>query len=65
MRYINLALTFMYDNVLSILTMVLLIAAGVFLTVRLGFFQFRKFGYVSKHTIGSLFDKKLHTKEKG
>ena len=65
MRYINLALTFIYDNILSISTMVLLIAVGIFLTVKLGFFQFRRFGYVSKHTIGSLFDKRLHTKEKG
>lgn len=55
----------MYDNVLSILTIILLITAGAFLTVKLGFFQFRKFGYVSKHTIGSLFDKRLYSKEKG
>lgn len=62
---INAALSFAYDNILSIAMMALLIAAGVFLTVRTGFFQFRKFGPVMKNTIGGVFDKKLHDKNEG
>ena len=60
----NAALGFIYDNILSIAMMVMLIAVGVFLTVRTGFFQFRRFGYVMKSTIGSLFDKNQHAKDK-
>ena len=62
---VNGALSFAYDNVLSIAMMVLLITAGIFLTVRTGFFQFRRFGYVMKNTIGSLFNKNMHKKDKG
>jgi len=42
--------------------MVLMIAAGIFLSVKTRFFQFRKFGTVMKGTVGSLFDKKNHEK---
>lgn len=62
---LNSALNFVYSNILSIAMMVLLIAVGLFLTIRLRGFQFRRFGYVSKNTIGSLFQKNLHTKDKG
>lgn len=62
---LNSALGFAYDNILSIAMMVLLIAAGIFLTVRTGFFQFRRFGYVLKNTIGKLFNKNMHQKDKG
>ena len=62
---LNDALGFTYDNILSILMMVLLIAAGLFLSVRTRFLQFRKFGYVLKNTIGSLFNKNLHKQDKG
>ena len=58
-------LQFIYDNILSILMMVLLIAVGLFLSIRTGFLQFRKFGYATKNTIGSLFDKNQHKKEAG
>ena len=58
-------LSFVYDNILSIAMMVLLIAAGIFLSVRTGFFQFRRFGYVLKNTAGSLFHKNLHHRDKG
>lgn len=36
---------------------ILLVIGGIFLTVRLGFFQFRYVGYIFKQTIGSLFTK--------
>ena len=62
---LNNALGFTYDNILSILMMVLLIAAGLFLSVRTRFLQFRRFGYVLKNTIGSLFNKNLHKQDKG
>ncbi|MBQ8879532.1 MAG: sodium:alanine symporter family protein [Clostridia bacterium] len=63
MDAINTALSFIYDNILSITMMVLLIATGVYLTVRTGFFQFRHFGYVMKSTVGSLFNKNTHEKD--
>ena len=63
MEHFNAVLSFVYDNILSISMMVLMIAAGIFLTVRTRFFQFRRFGYVFKNTIGSLFNKNLHTKD--
>ncbi len=62
---VNNALGFIFDNILSIAMMVFLIAAGIFLSIKTGFFQFRKFGYVLKNTVGSLFDKKLHHQDKG
>lgn len=62
---VNTVLGFVYDNILSILMMLLLIASGVFLTVRTGFFQFRRFGTVMKNTVGGLFDKSLHDKKGG
>lgn len=62
---LNNMLGFAYDNILSIAMMILLIAAGIFLTVKTGFFQFRRFGYVIKNTIGNLFNKNLHHSEKG
>lgn len=62
---LNGALDFVYSNILSIAMMLLLISAGVFLSVRTGFFQFRRFGTVMKNTVGQLFDKNLHKKEKG
>ena len=63
MESINSVLSFVYDNILSISMLVLLISAGLFLTVRTRFFQFRRFGYVFKNTIGSLFNKNLHKKD--
>ena len=62
---LNNTLSFAYDNILSIAMMILLIAAGIFLTVRTGFFQFRKFGYVIKNTLGKLFNKNMHKQDKG
>ena len=58
-------LNFIYSNILSILMMVLLIAVGTFITIRTRALQFRRFGYAMKNTIGSLFDKNQHKKEKG
>ena len=57
--------SFIYDNILSIVMMVLLIGVGIFLTIRTKVLQFRKFGYTMKNTIGSLFEKNQHAKEKG
>lgn len=62
---LNNALSFAYDNILSIAMMVLLIAVGIFLSVRTGFFQFRRFGYVIKNTVGSLFHSHLHHRDEG
>ena len=62
---LNSFLGFAYDNILSIAMMVLLIATGVFLSVRTRFFQFRKFGYVLKNTAGMMFNKNLHHRDAG
>ncbi len=62
---LNSALNFIYDNVLSITMLVLLIAVGLFLTIRLRGFQFRRFGYISRNTAGNLFHEHMHTKESG
>jgi AGCS family alanine or glycine:cation symporter len=45
--------------------MVLLILAGTFMTVRMRGFQFTRFGYSFRNTLGSLFNKKLHTGKDG
>ena len=62
---LNYALNYAYDNILSIAMMILLIVAGIFLSIRSGFFQFRRFGYVMKNTVGMLFNKNMHRKDKG
>lgn len=65
LKALNKALDFAYNNVLSILMMVFLIVVGAFLTIRTKALQFRKFGYAMKNTVGSLFDKSQHVKDKG
>ncbi len=37
--------------------LILLVGAGIWLTIRTGAFQFRKFGYAMKNTIGKIFKK--------
>ncbi len=39
-------------------TLLLLLGSGIFLTVRLGFLQFRRFPFIIKNTVGRLFAKK-------
>ena len=51
---------FAYDNVLRIVLIILIISAGIFLSVRTSFFQFTHFRYILKNTIGLLFNKNLH-----
>ncbi len=41
----------------------LLIGTGLFLSIRTGFLQFRKFGYMMKNTILSVFSKNQHEKD--
>ncbi len=62
---VNNILSFAYDNILSIVMMILLIASGLFLSIKLGFLQFSKFGYFNKNTVGQLFKKDLHEKTNG
>ena len=40
-----------------------LIGVGLYLSIRMGFFQFRRFGYTMKNTLFSMFDKKQHQKD--
>ena len=58
-------LSSIYNNILSVLMMILLIAVGAFLTIKTKGLQFRRFVYAIKSTVGSLFDKSQHVKEKG
>ena len=50
------------QSVLETVMLVLLICAGLFLSIKLAFLQFRKFGYATKNTIGSIFSKNSHEK---
>ena len=38
--------------------LVLLVGTGIYITIRIGFLQVGKFGYIMRNTIGSLFKKK-------
>ncbi len=37
--------------------LILLVGTGIYLSIRMGFLQFRKFGYAMKNTIGKVFNK--------
>ena len=63
-EWLNVFFTLLYNNILSVAMLVFLIATGAFLTVRTRGFQFRRFGYVAKNTVGSLFSKNLHKSDK-
>ncbi|MBB6088568.1 alanine/glycine:cation symporter family protein [Wenzhouxiangella marina] len=41
--------------------MVLLVGTGIYLTIRLGFFQFRHLGHAWKHSFGRLFSREIDT----
>ncbi|MBO5907217.1 MAG: sodium:alanine symporter family protein [Clostridia bacterium] len=58
-------LTFLYENILSVALMVMLIFAGIFLSSKMRFMQFGRFGYMMKNTAGTLFDKNVHKREQG
>ena len=44
---------------------VLMVVTGLYFTVRSGFFQFRHFGYIMKHTAGKMFSKDAASSDKG
>ncbi|MEG0166465.1 MAG: sodium:alanine symporter family protein [Ruthenibacterium sp.] len=54
---ITTALTNLTNFVWGIPMLVILVGGGVILTVRLGFFQFGKFGYIMSQTFGKIFKK--------
>ena len=45
------------------LMLALLIGTGLFLAIKTRFLQFRRFGYMVKHTLGSIFSKSQHQKD--
>ncbi|MBE7029972.1 MAG: sodium:alanine symporter family protein [Ruminococcaceae bacterium] len=51
------------DVVWGPIMLTLLIGAGLFLSIKTGFLQFRKFGFMLKNTILSLFSKNQHEKD--
>ena len=65
MNAVDAVLAFVYNNILSIVMIILLIAAGAFMSYHTRFLQFRKFGYTMKNTVGSLFSKNQHSKDAG
>ncbi|MCG0276753.1 MAG: sodium:alanine symporter family protein [Thermosediminibacteraceae bacterium] len=46
------------DWIWGIPMLVILVGGGIFLTIKLGFFQFTHFGYIMKQTFGKMFSKK-------
>ena len=60
---LNTVFSFLYDNILSVAMIILIILAGVFLSIKTGFFQFRRFNYVLKNTGGMIFNKNLHHRD--
>ena len=44
--------------------LILLLGTGIFLSARLGFLQFRKFGTIMKNTVGKLFNGKSANKKR-
>lgn len=57
------AISALINDYVWIVVLILLIGAGLLLTVRLRGFQFRKLGYIIRHTIGSLFSARKSTGE--
>ncbi len=51
------------DVVWGPIMLTLLIGAGLFLSIKTGFLQFRKFGYMMKNTILGMFSKNQHQKD--
>ena len=63
MEFIKTINTAVNDIVWGPIMLTLLIGAGLFLSIRTGFLQFRKFGYMAKNTILELFSKNQHEKD--
>ena len=51
------------DVVWGPVMLALIIATGLFLTIKTGCLQFNKFGYIMKNTIGSVFSRNQHKKD--
>ena len=58
LKYVELVNSKINDFAWGPVMLVLLVGTGVFLSSRTGFIQVRKFGYIMKNTLGSLFKKK-------
>lgn len=63
MKIISIVNTAINNVVWGPVMLTLLIGAGLFLSIRTDFLQFRKFGYMLKNTILSMFSKNQHQKE--
>ena len=63
MEIISLVNTAINNVVWGPVMLTLLIGAGLFLSIKTGFLQFSKFGYMMKKTILSLFSKNQHEKD--
>ena len=63
MEFINKLNTAVNDIVWGPIMLTLLIGAGLFLSIKTNFLQFRKFGYMMKNTLFSMFSKNQHQKD--
>lgn len=63
MELISAINTAINDIVWGPIMLTLLIGTGLFLSIRTGFMQFRKFGYMMKNTILGMFSKNQHHKD--
>ena len=63
MDFLNEICTEINEIVWGPVMLTLLIGTGLFLTVRTGFLQFKKFGYMFKNTIFGLFSKKQYCRD--
>ncbi len=63
MQYLQLIIEKIDNVVWGPIMLTLLIGTGLFLTIRSGFLQFRRFGYTLKNTVMGLFSKDQHTKD--
>ena len=63
MELINLIIDKVNDIVWGPVMLTLLIGTGLFLSVRTGFLQFKKFTYMMKNTVLGIFSKKQHQKD--
>lgn len=63
MEFISAINTAVNNIVWGPIMLTLLIGVGLFLSIKTKFLQFRKFGYVMKHTILNMFSKSQHQKD--
>ena len=57
MNYIETINSYVNGFIWGVPAMICIIGVGIYLSVRTGFLQIRKFGFAFRHTAGKIFDK--------